>query len=103
MKEQRRFPRIPVTIPVQLAAPGGPRVPAVCRDLSLGGIHVDAELTATFGSPVDIYLPLEGMASDKALPGVVRWTKGSQIGIQFGLLGARETHAITQALSQLGS
>ena len=28
--------------------------------------------------------------------GVVRWAHGGRIGVQFGLLGARETHVITE-------
>ena len=30
------------------------------------------------------------------IPGVVRWTRPDGMGVQFGLLGARETHAITE-------
>jgi type IV pilus assembly protein PilZ len=31
-----------------------------------------------------------------ALPAVVRWTSKDGMGVQFGLLGARETHEITE-------
>ena len=31
-----------------------------------------------------------------ALPGVVRWNRDDGMGVQFGLIGARETHAITE-------
>jgi hypothetical protein len=31
-----------------------------------------------------------------ALPGVVRWNRDGGMGVQFGLIGARETHAITE-------
>jgi hypothetical protein len=30
------------------------------------------------------------------LPGTVRWTSERGVGIQFGLLGTQETHAITE-------
>jgi hypothetical protein len=32
------------------------------------------------------------------LPGIVRWTKQDGMGVQFRLLGARETHAITEIM-----
>ena len=35
-----------------------------------------------------------------ALPGIVRWVKPGSMGIQFGLLGARETYAITELLAK---
>jgi type IV pilus assembly protein PilZ len=34
-----------------------------------------------------------------ALPGIVRWVKPGSMGVQFGLLGARETYAITEMLA----
>ncbi len=30
------------------------------------------------------------------LPGVVRWVRDGGMGVQFGLLGALETHVITE-------
>ena len=30
------------------------------------------------------------------LPAIVRWTSPVGMGVQFGLLGVRETHAITE-------
>jgi hypothetical protein len=37
---------------------------------------------------------------DLKLPGTVRWAKPGGLGIQFGLLGARETHSIAQLLKR---
>jgi len=59
---------------------------------------VETTKPAPFGSNVTVYLQLTGLAGPSALPGVVRWTKGNSMGVQFGLLGARETYAITEML-----
>jgi hypothetical protein len=42
---------------------------------------------------------LPGDTQDVELPGVVRWSNEGGFGVQFGLLGARETHSIARILS----
>jgi hypothetical protein len=37
-----------------------------------------------------------GAEEEFALPGVVRWVRDRGMGVQFGLLGVQETHAITE-------
>ena len=78
----------------------GPRKPGVCRDVSLGGMHVRTSSPAPFGANVTIYIKLKGAQSESALPGIVRWVKDDEMGIQFGLLGARETYALTEMLAE---
>jgi len=34
------------------------------------------------------------------IPGIVRWTKGDGFGVQFQLLGARETHGLALLVSK---
>jgi hypothetical protein len=34
------------------------------------------------------------------LPAVVRWNKPGGFGVQFGLLGAKETHSLAQLLKR---
>jgi type IV pilus assembly protein PilZ len=41
-----------------------------------------------------------GTKGDLRLPAIVRWTKPDGFGVQFGSLGARETHAISQLLKR---
>jgi type IV pilus assembly protein PilZ len=57
-------------------------------------------LTATppaFGTEIVVHVTLPPQKAPLALPGVVRWVRAGQgMGVQFGLLGARETHAITE-------
>ena len=53
---------------------------------------------AVFGAEVVIRTNLPGSSEEHVLPGVVRWTRPDGMGVQFGLLGARETHLITEIL-----
>jgi len=45
---------------------------------------------------VVVYATLPGEKAPFAMPGVVRWCRPDGMGVQFGNLGARETHAITE-------
>jgi hypothetical protein len=38
------------------------------------------------------------MDADSRLSGVVRWAKPGGFGVQFGPMGARETHAMTRLM-----
>lgn len=76
----------------------GRRENGLCRNLSLGGAHIETDTPAPFGARVTVRLSLPGLATE-GLPGIVRWVKPDKMGIQFGLLGARETYAITRALA----
>jgi type IV pilus assembly protein PilZ len=67
------------------------------KDVSLGGMFIEASgPSPAFGTPVTIVCELPGLGREARLPAVVRWTKAGGFGVQFGLLGARETHAITK-------
>lgn len=99
MHEKRRHFRKRVNLDVEFNVAEGPRQPGVCRDFSLGGVHVDTTTPAPFGANVTVYLRLKGASTISALPGIVRWVKSGSMGVQFGLLGARETYAITEMLA----
>jgi type IV pilus assembly protein PilZ len=45
---------------------------------------------------------LPGQSKPLLVPGTVRWTSKSGMGVQFGPLGARETHAITEIQREQG-
>jgi type IV pilus assembly protein PilZ len=100
VQEQRRHFRKPTDLAVQFHVGDGPRRPGLCRDFSLGGMHIDATETAPFGANVTVHVQLGDAHSHSALPGIVRWVKEGSMGIQFGLLGARETYAITELLAK---
>jgi hypothetical protein len=98
--ELRRFRRAPISRPVVFTP-----VPASeddvfsdgqSVDISLGGMFVATDFPASFGSEVLIRVTLDDTAGELALPAIVRWTRPDGMGVQFGLLGARETFAITE-------
>jgi type IV pilus assembly protein PilZ len=100
VQEKRRHFRKKVALDVEFSVGEGPRQSGLCRDFSLGGVHIDTQSPAPFGANVTVYLQLKGAATMSALPGIVRWVKAASMGVQFGLLGARETYAITEMLAE---
>jgi type IV pilus assembly protein PilZ len=112
--ELRRYQRTPVDLAVEFAATpakggGSPeRSGGRATDISLGGMYIQTKQPLAFRAELVVYLPLQpppssGSKAGKAgktplaLPAVVRWVRpGEGMGVQFGLIGARETHAITE-------
>jgi hypothetical protein len=99
VQEQRRFPRQPVRSAVAIVGPDGTRLEGHSRDLSVGGMFAEVAPSLAFGTEVrvEMALPLVGVTS---LPAIVRWVTREGLGLQFGLLGARETHAITALIAR---
>lgn len=97
MIEQRRYARSPLDCPLSFSVKGrSGAVAGVARDISVGGMFVETDEPAAFGAEVIVHIRLPGATEDAALPGVVRWVRGNGMGVQFGLLGAIETHLITE-------
>ncbi len=95
MIEQRRYARFPIECPLFFSVKGQrePRE-GVARDIALGGMFVETTEPAAFGDEVIVRVVLPGSADEVALPGRVRWIRDGGMGVQFGLLGAKETHLI---------
>jgi hypothetical protein len=51
---------------------------------------------AAFGVSVFVGFTPPGHRKPMLVSGIVRWTSASGVGVQFGSLGAREAHAITE-------
>jgi hypothetical protein len=96
VQEKRSHPRTEVDMAVSCERKQGAAITGVGRDISLGGMFVEASEVPPFGTDLTIVGRLPGMDRDSRLPAVVRWNKPGGFGVQFGLLGARETHAITR-------
>ncbi|HSY21754.1 MAG TPA: PilZ domain-containing protein [Polyangiaceae bacterium] len=99
--ELRRYERTPIDVAVTFsrkpapgAEPAGTRHEGRATDISLGGMFVATSTPLPFGSEIVVYMAFPKQRGTFALGGVVRWTHAGGMGIQFGLLGARETHAI---------
>ena len=68
------------------------------KDVSVGGMFIETVYVAPFGSEVTIHKRLPQSKDELVLPGVVRWVRDDGMGIQFGNLGAKETHEITEVV-----
>jgi uncharacterized protein (TIGR02266 family) len=68
------------------------------KDVSVGGMFIETVYVAPFGSEVTIHMRLPQSKEELVLPGVVRWVRDDGMGIQFGNLGAKETHEITEVV-----
>lgn len=96
MVEKRVHPRISIDLPV--VCEGAESFSGVAKDLSMGGMFVEAATVPAFGAKLNIVCRLPGASADSKLPAIVRWSKPGGFGVQFGLLGARETHLIAGLL-----
>ena len=96
MVDLRRHQRTPIDLAVEFLVQGSDRrYPAVAKDVSIGGMFVETPVPLPFATQLAILLP-HPSGKPLVLPAVVRWTQAAGMGVQFGLLGARETHALTE-------
>jgi type IV pilus assembly protein PilZ len=103
--ENRKHPRKPHDTAVTFEVEGAPRAQGECRDISLGGMFILAASPPPYGAKVRVFFTLpdlkEGIGIEVAVDSIVRWTKPEGMGVQFGVMGARETHALTTLLGPL--
>ena len=99
-QERRRHPRVRVDLPVAFETKAGELFDGRVNDLSVGGAFIVTENSPPVGSKLDLTIQLPG---DKPLKvdGVIRWTKPDGVGVQFGLMGVRETYAVGELLAGL--
>lgn len=98
VQEKRQHPRAMVNLDLSCESKDRAPVAGVAKDISVGGMFIEAEERLPIGSNITVVTKLPGMPEASRLPAVVRWSKPDGFGVQFGLLGARETHAITRLL-----
>jgi type IV pilus assembly protein PilZ len=99
--EQRRFTRTPLDVEAIYTLKGGREaVKGVAKDISVGGMFIETPSPPAFGVEVVVRVRLPKVKDEMVLPGVVRWTSPRGMGVQFGLLGARETHTITEIVGK---
>lgn len=97
MPELRRHHRTPIDISVEFGLIGAAaRSHGRATDVSLGGMFIRTKEPLPFSTNLVVYISFPREKTPLALHGVVRWTRSDGMGVQFGLLGARETHAITE-------
>jgi PilZ domain len=107
VQDKRVHPRVTVDTAVSCEVRGGaslesgaPPAPfaGMAKDISIGGMFVESTEILPFGTEITIVGRFPGAKADLKLPAIVRWAKPTGFGVQFGSLGARETHAISELL-----
>lgn len=96
MQDKRTHPRVQVSLDVSCEWKDGPPVAGTSRDVSMGGMFIESAGSLPFGTEVSIAVRMSGF--DVRLPATVRWAKPGGFGVQFGLLGAKETVALAKLL-----
>jgi type IV pilus assembly protein PilZ len=76
----------------------GREVEATSRNIGLGGMFIETTEAAPFGASITVHVPLPGFRAPVAIQSTVRWTLRDGMGVQFGAMGARETHALMQLI-----
>ena len=102
MQEKRAYSRKTIDVEVSCEREGGAVASGRSKDISLGGMFILSEDVPKFGEKVTVVLTLPNASGELRLPGVVRWSdkEASGFGVQFGLMGARETHALAKMMGQ---
>jgi Tfp pilus assembly protein PilZ len=96
--DKRNHPRLVISATARITHRDGTFFEGTARDVSMGGMFIEASSTPVFGTELTVEVKLPGEKEEVRLPAVVRWSKPDGFGVQFGLLGARETHAIAQLI-----
>jgi hypothetical protein len=97
MHRQPSKPSIRVPRPVTFSVAGGAPSAGWIVKLSVVGVVVETPVAPVAGALVDMVVELrEG--NPMVCRGRVQWSKPGFFGAQFTLLGARETHAIVEAM-----
>jgi hypothetical protein len=96
VQDKRVHPRATIEVEVKCELADGRVLSGVARDVSIGGMYIECPDDLPFGAQLTVVGVLPGMKTEARLPATVRWCKPDGFGVQFGLLGARETHAIAQ-------
>jgi len=65
-------------------------------NISIGGVFLETASRPTFGATVRLTVELPTLAYPLRINATVRWLDANGVGLQFGLMGARETHALTE-------
>ena len=99
MAEQRKHHRVPIRFEVTCIENDASSFTGTVRDISIGGMFVQSERNLAFGTALT--LVLKGVAArELRLPAVVRWSEPQGFGVQFGLLGAYDTHVIVELVKK---
>ena len=98
MTQKRKFARVDFQTEVIIETAGG-RQPGVTVNLSQGGALLQTSAPLEFGQKLSIEIQLPKIKEACVIPGVVRWSRDTSVGIQFEALRAIEVWGINQIIS----
>jgi hypothetical protein len=102
--ENRRYPRVPLDGAIEFVAVGvETRVKARAKDISLGGMFFETSAPLAYNDKLVVHVTVPGQKAPFALSGTVRWVGPTGMGVQFDMMGAKETYAITEYAKSLGT
>jgi hypothetical protein len=96
--DNRQYPRKSVELRIAFQIGDGPREDARCRDLSLGGAFLETAKKLPYETKLKVFIQFPGQKSETEIESTVRWSTADGMGVQFGVMGARETTALTELL-----
>lgn len=101
MSEKRKHSRSLHRAAIKFQVGDGPRQDGMCNDVGIGGMFIETLAPVPFGAQVTVFMKLPELKEEAAIKGVVRWTEPDGMGVQFGMMGARETYALTKLIASL--
>ena len=101
MSEKRKHSRSLHRAAVAFQVGDGPRQEGMCNDVGIGGMFIETLTPAAFGAQVTVFMKLPELKGEAVIKSVVRWTEPDGMGVQFGMMGARETYALTKLIASL--
>lgn len=71
---------------------------ARAKNISVGGMFIETDRPVAFGGALTVEIALPNMPELAKIACTVRWTNADGMGVQFGVMGARETYGIVKLL-----
>lgn len=96
--DKREYPRCRAALVVRYEF-AGEVVEARTRDLSVGGVFVETERPAPYGTCLRLEIQFPLLPEPVAIEATVRWTSRDGMGLQFAALRARATWAIHRLMA----
>ena len=102
MTEKRKYPRQSVELRASMRIDGVDEpIDSQVKNLSIGGMFFFTEKKLPFGARVKVFIHFPDPTGTLEFPSVVRWSTSDGVGLQFGLIGAAETYAVTEAMREV--
>ena len=98
MTQKRKFARVDFQTEVIINI-AGQRQPGMTLNLSQGGALLKTDAPLEFGQKLALEIQLPKIRETCVIPGVVRWSRDTNVGIQFEVLRAIEVWGINQIVN----